>query len=109
VGIEVTTLGFLLCNEGRLAFTSLRTGGALACRVSLGGIVAEPLVGAVLSFGSRSMSALEFVLSALRRAGFFRGFLGVVLEGCSLEAASFDAAISIYLRGVRSLCQASVE
>lgn len=48
------------------------------------------------------MFALELALSALRRAGFFRGFLlGVVLAGRTL--ASFAAipasdAVSIYLR-----------
>jgi hypothetical protein len=47
----------------------------------------------------------EAALSALRRAGFFLGFLlGVVLEGCMLAGvatASVDTAMSIYLRGYR--------
>jgi len=58
------------------------------------------------------MFAFEFALSALRRAGFFRGFLlGVTLGGWTLAAVaaiSVGAAMSIYLRDSAFLSQESV-
>lgn len=99
MGVEAVVVALLPCNVGRLAFTSFMTGGALACRVNFTGGTLEPLVGAIASFRS-SMFELEFALSALRRAGFLRGFLlgVVVLEGGGLEAAaSTGVVISDYL------------
>jgi hypothetical protein len=107
---EAAVLGFLLCNVGRLEFTSARTDGALACRVNLAGTTTEPLLGTALLFG-RAVFVMELALSALRRAGFFRGFLTVVFEGCGLAVvvavASMDVAMSIYLRLALSITEVS--
>jgi len=115
VGIDAAALlDFLLCNVGRLGYiTSARTDGALACRVNLGGTTADLSLVVTLFFGG-SIFALEFALSALRRAGFFRGLFGVVFEDWDLAAvatASIDVAMSIYLSEdvFRGLCQASVD
>lgn len=94
--MEAAVLDFLLCNVGWLDFTSLRTDGALICRASLGRTTVEPLLGATSFFG-RSVFVMEFILSALRRAGFFRGLLGAVLGGwgfAAVAAGSTDAAMS---------------
>ena len=94
-------LDFLPCRAGRLPFVSFRTEGALVCRVKTEGMAVELLDDAVLFFSSFTF-AFEFALSALRRAGFFRGFLlGVILEGwilAAFAAVSAGVAMSIYLR-----------
>lgn len=103
VGVEAAMLDFLLCTVGRLAFVSFRTEGALTCRVNVVGTTVELFMDVVVSLGCVAF-VIGFALSALRRAGFFRGFflLGVVLEGWRLTAAvaavSVATAISTYLR-----------
>ena len=111
VGTDGAMLDFLPCRAGRLAFGSFRVEGALVCRDNDGGTTGELLDDAGVSFGWIIL-VLELALSALRRAGFFRGFLlGVVLEGWGLTAfgaVSVGAAMSIYLHDSVFLTQESV-
>lgn len=104
MGVGEALLDFLPCTVGRVAFVSFTTEGALVCRVNVVGTRVEPLDDVVVSFGWCTF-VVEFALSALRRAGFFLGFLlGVVLEGWTLAAVavvSFATAMFIYLRELR--------
>lgn len=91
-------VAFLLCIAGRSGVVSLKTDGALSCRVTFAGTAVVLLLGEMRSF-EVSMLVLVFALSALRRAGFFLGFLaGVAPAGCALAVAflaSIETAILI--------------
>lgn len=89
---------FLFCKGGLVAFTLLlNTDGALACLFMVAGGVAATLLETVDSL-TESGGVFVVVLSALRRAGFFLGFLTVGLFGCVLtDVGPFwpDAAMLI--------------
>ena len=110
MGAEAAILDFLSRTVGRFALVSFRTEGALTCRVNVVGTAAEPFVDSVVSLGWITF-VVEFALSALRRAGFFRGFFVAVSEAWSLAAGTavcVATAMSIYLRASGFLRQESV-
>lgn len=76
----------LFCKGGLVVFTLLlNTDGALDCLVKVTGVAAVVLFEAVVSL-IESVVVFVVVLSALRRAGFFRGFLAVWLACCVFTA-----------------------
>jgi hypothetical protein len=95
-GREAPVADFWVCNTGRVAVALLKTDGALICRVRFVGRQVDALSGVARSFNG-AMSVLVFALSALRRAGFFRGFLlDALVEDCILAAvvpASTEAIV----------------
>lgn len=79
--VDAAADDFLFCKRGLVAFTSvLSTEGALACLFKAAGGAGAILLGDVGSL-TESGGVFVVVLSALRRAGFFLGFLTVGLFG----------------------------